>query len=159
MAVDIELCCSLIQAKLRTLSPQYLSNVPDVDGYFTALSDALCPYAMTWPGPGSWYQKGGGYKTDIRDFAVYVFVESLAQKDIPTRTQQGIRALQAVRNLFLIPANIPLDSGASTGYQITVESREGNAQSDTGLTAGLPFSGAPWFGFTLRLSVRTMWIS
>lgn len=159
MAVDIELACNLIQAKLRTLAPTYLVNVPDVDSYFTALEDALCPYAMTWPGAGSWYQKGGGYKADIRDFNVFVFIESLAQKDIPTRTAQGIRVLQAVRNLFIVPSNIPLDSGASSGYQIEVASRQDSPQSDTGLMAGLPFSGVPWFGFTLHLSVRTLWIT
>ncbi len=158
MAVDLELCCNLIQAKLRTLAPATLQNAPDVDGYPTAMDDALCPYAFTWPGAGSWYQKGGGYKTDERTFQVFVIVESLAQKDIPTRTLQGVRVLQAVRNLFLIPSNIPLDNGTTTGYQITLESKPGSPHSDTGLVAGLPFSGKPWFGFTLNLNVRVMWI-
>lgn len=160
MAVDIELACNLIQAKLATLQPTYLANVPaDMEHYPTAMDDALCPYAFTWPGAGSWSQKGGGYKTDERTLIVFVIVESLAQKDIPTRTAQGVRALQAVRNLFIVPANIPLDDGTTSGYQITLESKTDTPQSDTGLRADLPFSGKPWFGFSLPLKVRIMWIT
>lgn len=160
MAIDIELACNLIQAKLATLQPTYLANVPtDVEHYFTALNDALCPYAFTWPGPGSFSQKGGGYKMDERTFTVFVFIESLVQKDMPTRTAQGIRALQAVRNLFVVPGNIALDTGGTSGYQITIESKTDTPQSDSGLRADLPFSGASWFGFSLPLKVRTQWIA
>lgn len=160
MAVDIELACNLVQAKLATLAPTYLANVPaDMEHYFTALSDALCPYAFTWPGQGSWYQKGGGNKIDERTLTIFVLVESLAQKDIPTRSAQGARALSAVRNLFITPANIPLDYGNASGYQITVESKEGTPQNDTGLRADLPFSGMPWFGFSIPLRVRILWQS
>lgn len=158
MAVDIELACNLIQGKLRTLVPQYLLHAPDMEDYLTALHDAVCPYAMTWPSEGSWYQKGGGYKIDERTFTLFVFVESLAQKDIPSRTVQGTRALQAVRNLFIVPANIPLDYGSTTGYQITVESKTDTPQSDSGLRADLPYSGMPWFGFSIPLKVRIQWI-
>ena len=159
MAVDIELACNLVQALIRTnLAPTYIQHAPAMDEYLPALHDALCPYVMTWPGDGSWYQKGLGYKLDERTLTVFCFVESLAQKDIPTRIAQGTRALQAVRNLFVIPANIALDTGVSSGYQITVESKEGTPQTDTGLRADLPFTGAPWFGFSIPLKVRIQWI-
>lgn len=157
MAVDIELACNMVQAKLATLAPTYLANVPvDMEHYFTALSDALCPYAFTWPSSGSWYQKGHGYKTDERQLTVYVLIESLNQKDMPTRTAQGVRALQAVRNLFITPSNIEL-SPASSGYQIVLESKQGTPQTDSGLRADLPFSGIPWFGFSIPLHVRILW--
>lgn len=159
MAVDIELACNLIQAKIAAqLRPTYVSNVPDVEQYLTSLEDALCPYVMTWPGPGSWAQKGGGYKFEERTFNVFCFVESLAQKDIPSRTHQGIQILQAMRSLFATAGNIQLDDGVTSGYQITVASRVGNEQTDTGLTASLPFSGSPWFGFSIPLKVRIQWI-
>lgn len=158
MAVDIELACNLIQARVRTLQPQFVAQVPDVEHYFTSLADNLCPYAFTWPSEGSWSQKGGGYKMDERTFTLFVIIESLAQKDIPTRAVQGIRVLQAVRNLFIVPANIPLDDGAVSGYQIYVASRVDSPQSDSGLRADLPYSGAPWFGFSIPLKVRTQWI-
>lgn len=158
MAVDIELACNLVQAKLRTLQPTYLAQVPDMDGYFNALDDSLCPYAFTWPSSGSWAQKGGGYKYDERTLMVFVLIESLKQKDIPTRVVQGTRALQAVRNLFATAGNIELDSGVSSGYQIIVASRVDNPQSDTGLRADLPYTGAPWFGFSMALRVRIQWI-
>lgn len=158
MAVDIELACNLVQAKLATLQPQFLAQVPlDMEHYPTAMADELCPYAMTWPGDGSWYQKGGGYKVDIRTCTVFVFVESLRQKDMATRTLQGTRVLQAVRNLFIIPANIPLDYGNTSGYQITLESAPGTPHSDTGLRGDFPFTGSPWMGFSIALKVRIMW--
>lgn len=157
--VDIELACDLVQNVLRTLQPTYLANVPDVEHYPTAMDDALCPYAFTWPSEGSWYQKGHGYKTDERALTTFVIIESLAQKDVPTRFTQGVRALQAVRNLFVVPANISLDTGATSGYQITVESGAGSPQSDTGLRSDLPFSGKPWFHFRVNLKVRIMWQS
>ncbi len=158
MATGIELAGNLVQAKLRTLAPTYISNAPDKDAYPTAMDDALCPYALTWAGPGSWYQKGGGYKVDERTLEVFVFVESLAQKDIPTRTGQGERVLEAVKNLFLIPANIPLDDGTISGYQITLESKPGSPHTDTGLVSEFPFSGKLWFGFNIHLNCRIMWI-
>lgn len=154
--VDLELACNLVQAKLRTLSG--IQHAPDMENYMNALHDAVCPYAMTWPGAGSWAQKGHGYKQDARTLQVFVFVESLAQKDIPTRTVQATRLLSAARNLFATASNIPLDDGATSGFQITVESRVDDPQSDTGLVANLPFSGIPWFGFTLMLKVRLQWI-
>lgn len=159
MAVDIELACNSIQALIRTnLAPTHIQLAPDMDAYQTSLHDALCPYVFTWPEEGSWYQKGEGYKIDERNVTVFCLIESLAQKDIPTRTVQGVRALQAMRNLFLIPANIPLTNINTTGYQITVASRDGNPQSDSGLRADLPYSGVPWFGFSIPLKVRIQWI-
>lgn len=156
MAIDIELACNSIQALLRTLAPTYLNNVPDVQSYLTALDDAVCPYAFTVPGQGSFYQKGGGYKIDDRTFTIFVYVESVYQKDIPSRTKEGIFVLQAARNLFITAANIPLAN--SGGYQIMAQSWEGHAHTDSGLTANLIFGGKPWFGFTLSLNIQTQWI-
>lgn len=157
MSIDIELACNSIQALLRGLAPQYLNNVPDVHYYLTALNDAVCPYAFTVPGQGSFYQKGAGYKIDDRTFTTFVYVESVYKKDIPSRTKEGILVLQAVRNLFITAANIPL-ADISTGYQITAQSWEGHPHSDSGLAANLMFGGEPWFGFTLSLNVQTQWI-
>lgn len=157
MAIDIELACNLIQAKIATLRPQYVANVPDIEHYFTSLDDSLCPYVMTWPGEGSWYQKGGGYKIDQRTYNVYCFVEALTQKDIPARTHQGIQILQAVRNLFIVAANIPLADFSTTNYQITVQSDQNTPHSDSGLIANMPFGNTVYSGFILRLGVRTQW--
>ena len=158
MAVDIELACNKVQALVRTLAPTYIQYAPDMEHYATALHDAICPYVFTWPGAGSWSQKGGGYKIDERELTLFCMVESLGQKDIPLRTVQGVRALQAIRNLFIVPANIPLTSIDEYGYQITIESRADSPQSDSGLRSDLPFSGVPWFGFSIPLKVRIQWI-
>lgn len=161
MAVDIELACNLIQATIATnLQPLFVANVPlSMKDYPTAMDDALCPYVLTWPGPGSWYQKGHGYKIDDRTCIIYVIIESLAQKDIPTRTMQGTRILQATRNIFATAGNLQLDSGSVSGYQIVVSSKDGTPQSDSGLESNLPFSGKPWFHFQIPLRVRIQWIA
>lgn len=158
MAIDIELACNSIQTLIRTNLSNLIQNAPDMESYATAMHDALCPYVFTWPEGGSWYQKGAGYKIDERDVTVFCLVESLAQKDIPSRTVQGVRLLQAMRNLFIIPGNIPLTDINTTGYQITVASRDDNPQSDSGLVGNLPYSGIPWFGFSIPLKVRIQWI-
>lgn len=157
-AAYIELACNRIQEKLRTLIPSKLALAPDVDSYLTALDSRLCPYAMTWPGPGEIYQKGGGYKVDNRTFSVFVFTEALGQQSVPQRTQQGIQTLQAVTNLFIINANIPIATIADDGYQIIVASGVDSPHTDTGLTANLPFTGGAWVGFELRLNVHIQWI-
>ncbi len=159
MAVDIELACNLIQAKIATLQPTLVANVPlDMEHYPTAMADELCPYVFTWPSDGSWFQKGHGYKIDDRTCTVFVIIESLAQKDVPTRLVQGVRILQAVRNLFATAGNLQLDDGSVSGYQIVVASKDGTPQSDTGLRSDLPFSGKPWFHFRIPLKVRIQWI-
>lgn len=160
MAVDLELACNSIQALIRAnMVPSMVQSAPDMQEYLTSLHDAQCPYVFTWPSDGSWYQKGGGYKADERTLTIFCLVESLAQKDIPTRAVQGVRVLQAMRNLFIIPQNIPLTAIDTTGYQITVASRADNPQTDTGLRADLPYTGAPWFGFSIPLKVRIQWIA
>lgn len=159
MAIDIELACNLIQAKIRdNLAPTLIQNAPDADAYLPSLHDAQCPYVMTWPGEGSFYQKGGGYKIDQRTFEVFCFVQAQGQQEIPTRTVDGIRILQAMRNLFITAHNIPLADIDVTGYQITVESDSATPHSDTGLIGSLPYGGLVFMGFTLRLNVRTYWI-
>lgn len=158
MAVDLELACNSVQALIRNNLGSMIQGAPDMDEYLPALHDALCPYVFTWPSDGAWYQKGGGYKVDERTLTVFCLVESLAQKDIPSRVVQGTRLLQAMRNLFIVPANIPLTAIDATGYQITIASRFDNPQTDTGLRADLPYTGSPWFGFSIPLKVRIQWI-
>lgn len=158
MATGIELACNLVQAKLATLAPTYLATVPlTMEQYPRAMDDGLCPYAFTWPSEGSWFQMGHGYKVDDRTLTIFVIIESLAQQDIPTRVQEGVRVLEAVRDLFITPVNIPLDYGNTSGYQITVASKKDTPQSDTGLRSDLPFSNKPWFHFRVPLHVRIGW--
>lgn len=152
MAADIELAINLIQAQNRTFIPDY---APDLIDYPTA-PWAETPAVLTWPMDGSWYQKGQGYMTDERTMNVQVYVEPLGLMDIPTRAQIGVQLLQQMRKHYMKPATIPLDTGVTSGYQITVESRSGNPMSDTGLMTNLVFAGANYLGFILRLRVRIM---
>lgn len=159
MAVSLELACDLIQAKIRDNLGSLVQNAPDMDGYYTALHDALCPYVQTWPTEGQFYQKGGGYKIIEGTCTVFCFVESLAQKDIPLRTVQGTRIMQAIIDLFSTASNIPLAEIDQTGYQITVASRDDQPQSYSGLRGDFPYSGMPWCGFSIPLNVRIQYIA
>ena len=154
-AILTELACNLIQAKLRTLAPTYLQNAPDQGDNITALHDALCPYAMTWPTSGEWWQEGGGYKICEQELTIFVFVESLAQKDMPTRLVEGTRLRDQVMNMFITASAISLARGY---YQIYVASRYEKHQTDSGLRGNFPYSGMPWFGFSVPLKVRIQWI-
>lgn len=158
MAVNLELACNLIQAKIRDNLSSLVQNVPNVEDTFPALHDALCPYVMTWPTEGQAYQKGGGYKIIEGTCTIFCFVESLAQKDMATRTAQGIRIMQAMIDLFITAGNISLDTGASSGYQITVASKTDTPQPYSGLKGDFPYSGMPWFGFSIPLNVRIQYI-
>ncbi len=159
-ANSLELACNLIQAKIATnLQPAYVSQVPlTMERYFTALSDELCPYVQTWPTEGQFYQKGGAYKVIEATCTIFCFVESLQQKDIPTRTLQGTRIMQAMLDLFATASTIPLSSIDATGYQITVQSGPDAPQSYSGLKGNFPYSGMPWCGFSIPLSVHIQYI-
>lgn len=154
MADDIELAINLIQAQNRTFIPDY---APDLIDYPTA-PWAQTPAVLTWPSDGSWYQKGHGYKTDERTMQVMVYVEPLGLMDIPTRAQIGVQLLQQMRKHYMKPDVISLDTGVTSGYQITIESRSGSPQSDTGLMTNLAFGATNYLGFILRLRVRIMQI-
>lgn len=158
MAILTELACNLIQGKLRTLVPQYLQHAPDQGEQLTALHDAQCPYAMTWPTGGEWSQKGGGYKMVEQECTIFVFIESLAQRTLPLRTVEGTRVRDQIMNMFVTASNIQLDDGSSSGYQIYVASRVDSPQTDSGLRAGFPHTGSDWFGFSVPLKVRIQWI-
>ncbi len=158
MAVNLELACNLIQAKIRDNLGSLIQNAPDLENTLPALHDALCPYVMTWPTEGQFYQKGGGYKVIEGTCTIFCFVESLAQKDIPLRAVQGTRIMRAMINLFATAANIPLAEIDATGYQITVTSKVDSPQSYSGLRGNFPYSGLPWFGFSIPLNVRIQWI-
>lgn len=157
MAFDIELAINLIQAKHRALTGFPTLYAPNLDAYPTVLDTPNLPCLLTWPADGAWFQKGHGYKVDERVFLVLGFVEPLGQNDIPSRAVAAVQLLQSVRAMWVTPANIPLDSGASSGYQITVESSSENRHSDQGITPDLAFGGKAYYGFRLRLNTRILW--
>lgn len=165
MATDIELAINTLQVVNRSvLTAVGIPDVgtasgkaPDLQNYPTG-APAEPPLVLVWPADGSWYQKGHGYKIDDRTFLLICFVEALGQNLIPQRAQLATQLLQAMRNQYVTPTTIELDTGSTSGYQMTVASRDGNPQSDGGIVSNLEIGGNLYAGFTIRLSVRIQWI-
>lgn len=155
MAVDIELAINLMQAQHRGLS--LVSYAPDLSDYPTALDTPLLPCVLTWPETGAWGQKGHGYKFDTRTMLVMGFCEPLNQSDLPTRAGEAVRTLQQVRSFWATASNLSLDTGVTSGYQITVKSAVENAQTDQGIGPQLTMGGKTYHGFILRVAVSIQW--
>lgn len=111
------------------------------------------PFVMTWPGTGESWQKGAGYSQGKRTFRVLVFLDPVAQSDIPSHAADGALLLQQFVNLYIKSANTPLFNPGA--YQATIESGPSGLHiPDGGLISTLSFGGTPWFGFELPIPVR-----
>jgi hypothetical protein len=87
-----------LQALNRTLI-----NAPAVASYPTVLDTPNLPMAITWPGAGDWWLKGGGWGQSNRTYRVIVFIQVLNQDDIPSRSVDSANLLGRFLNLYLIP--------------------------------------------------------
>jgi hypothetical protein len=115
------------------------------------------PFAMTWPSSGENWQKGAGYTQGApRIYRVLVFLDPIAQSDIPSHAVDGALYLQKFINLYVKSTNTPLFSPSPTvPYQATIQSGPGGPHiGDGGLVPTLSFSGRPWFGFEVSVPVR-----
>ncbi len=109
--------------------------------------------ALTFPGDGESWQKGAGYSQGTRTFRVLVFLDPVAQSDIPSHVVDGALLLQRFVNLFVLSTNTPLfDPGP---YQATIVSGPDGAHiTDAGPGPLLRFGGRDWYGFELAVPVR-----
>ena len=111
------------------------------------------PVVITWPGDGEDWQKGAGYSQGTRIFRVIVFLDPVAQSDIPSHVVDGLLLLRQFKNLYIKSVNTPLINPGA--YQATLESGPtGPHMTDGGLVPTLSFGGRAWFGFELSVSVR-----
>jgi hypothetical protein len=144
-----------IMAGLQTLN-RTLSNVqaPPPEQYPTAIDTTNGQVvALTFPGDGESWQKGAGYSQGTRTFRVIVFLDPVAQSDIPSHVVDGALLLQKFVNLFVLSTNTPLINPGA--YQATIESGpSGPHITDTGPGPLLSFRGVPWYGFEISVPVR-----
>ena len=149
-----------IMGALQALIAAQIPGVvaPQPAQYPTAL-DTMSgqPFCMTWPGSGENWQKGPGYSQGApRIYRVLVFIDPVAQSDIPSHTVDGALLLQKFINVFTASKNTALFSPSPTvPYQVTIQTGpDGPHVSDGGLVPTLSFRGVPWFGFELSVPVR-----
>jgi len=149
--VELDIC-SAIQTLIAAAIPRV--QAPQPNDYPTAIDTVNGqPFAMTWPGNGDDWQKGAGYSQGERTYRVLVFLDPVAQSDIPSHAVAGMLLLRQFKNLFIKSTNTPLINPGA--FQATMESGPtGGHMTDAGLTPTLSFGGRAWFGFELAIQVR-----
>ena len=131
-------------------------KAPQVANYPTAIDTATMPFAMTWPGDGEAWQKGDGYCQQIMTYRVIVYLDPVAQNDIPVHAVDGARMLQQFLNIYVNRTNTPVANNPP--YQTTIMSGpDGSHIRHNGIGPTLSFGGRGWFGFELQIPVRVQW--
>jgi hypothetical protein len=144
-----------IMGALQTLNATITGVVAPQPALYPTVIDTMGgqPFVMTWPGAGESWQKGAGYSQGRRTYRVMLFLDPVAQSDIPTHVVEGALLLQQFVNLYIRSTNTPLFNPGP--YQATIESGpDGLHIPDDGLIPTLSFCGVPWFGFELPIPVR-----
>ena len=152
---DLVLMINKLQALHRTISG--IKYAPPLAQYPTQLNTPSLPAVLTWVGPGRYSTKGGGWKWDVRTALVLLYIEPLAQNDIPSNALKAITTLSALREAYIDVANIPLAN--ESGYQLTIESSPEMTHNDGGIEPNLSFGGAAYYGARLRINVTLQWPS
>jgi len=110
-------------------------------------------FAMTVLGSGEGWQKGAGYSQGIYTYRVLVFLDPVAQSDIPSHVVDGAQLYQQFMNVFILSTNTPLFNPGP--YQASITSGPDGAHiSGPGPGATLRFRGVDWYGFELSVPVR-----
>ena len=111
------------------------------------------PFAMTLAGTGESWQKGAGYSQGTRMLRVLVYLDPVAQSDIPSHELDGSLLMQQFLNLYIKSTNTPLFNPGP--YQATIESGPtGPHVNDSGLTPTLRFGGREFVGFEIQVPIR-----
>lgn len=139
---------------LQALNATIIAQAPPSNAYPTMIAtNNGQPFAMTWPGQGEGWQKGAGYTQGIQTFRVLVYIDPVAQSDIPSHVVDGAILLEQFLQLYTRSSNTSLFNPGA--FQATIRSGpDGSHISHGGLVATLSFGGTPWFGFELQVPVR-----
>lgn len=131
---------------------------PSVNAYPTVIdTTGGQPVCITWPGSGAGWQKGGGYNQSIMTYRVIVFLDPVAQSDIPSHAVEGAIISQQLLNLYVNKNNTSI--ATPPPYQMTIQSGpDGQHMQYMGINPNLTFGGRAWFGFEYQIPVRVEWI-
>lgn len=133
-----------------------LINAPAVDKYPSVIDTPNLPVAITWPGAGEYWLKGGGWHFTERTYRILVYIQVLNQDDIPSRAVYSATLFGQFVNLYTDPSIVAQSNPPP--YQLTIESGpSGPHHSDDGLVPSLSFGGRPFLGFELAIRTRAQW--
>ncbi len=130
---------------------------PHVDRYPTQLTTAQLPLALTWPGGSSFDFEGisGGKRRFMQSLTIIVYIQPLAQNDIPSRTNEALDWLDVTRNALLDHTVLIQETGPQA-YQAVLTQGLGSPHRDSGVTPSLSFGGVSYVGFTIDITVRVL---
>ncbi len=141
-----------IQSLIVTNIPTVQAPQPNV--YPTAIDTTNGQaVALTFLGSGQSWQKGSGYSQGEYIYRVIVFLDPVAQSDIPSHVVDGALLIQQFHNLFDHSIkSVLFNPGA---YQATIETGpDGPHITHTEPGPNLAFRGVAWYGFELQVPVR-----
>ena len=145
-----------IMGALQALIATNIAGVqaPQPSAYPTAIDTTNGQaVALTFLAGGESWQKGAGYSQGQYTYRVIVFLDPVAQADIPSHVVDGASLIQKFHNLFDKSTNTPLFNPPA--YQATIESGPtGPHITHTEPGPNLMFRGVAWYGFELQVPVR-----
>lgn len=155
MPITLDTIMVDIMGALQTLNTS-ISGVqaPQPNLYPTAIDTTSGqPFAMTVLGSGEGWQKGAGYSQGVYTYRVLVFLDPVAQSDIPSHVVDGALLYQQFMNIFILSTNTPLFNPGP--YQASIQSGpDGPHISGPGPGPTFKFRGVDWYGFELAVPVR-----
>ena len=155
MTISVDTVILDIMGALQTLAGSISGVVaPQPNVYPTAI-DTMSgqPFVMTVLRSGEGWQKGAGYSQGIYIFDVLVFLDPVAQSDIPSHVVDGALLYHELMNVFIRSTNTPLFNPGP--YQASIQSGPDSAHiSGPGPNPNLVFRAVPWYGFDLSVPVR-----
>ncbi len=149
IAIDI---MTAIQLLISTNIPNVQAPPPNL--YPTAIDTMNGQaVALTFLADGASWQKGAGYSQGQYTYEVIVFLDPVAQSDIPAHVTDGASLIQKFHNLFDLSTNTPLFNPPT--YQATIESGPtGPHITHTRPGPNLVFRGVAQYGFIMQVPVR-----
>jgi hypothetical protein len=151
-------CMNYLQGLNRTilLDSGAAIKAPEVAFYPSVLDTPNLPLAITWPGAGEHWLKGGGWHWTNRTYRILVYIQVLNQDDIPSRAVYAATLFGKFVNLYTNPSVVA--AANPPPYQLTLESGpSGPHHADDGLVPSLSFGGRPFLGFELQIKTRAQW--
>lgn len=131
---------------------------PPVNAYPTVIdTTGGQPVGLTLAGSGEAWQKGDGYNQSIMTYRIIVFLDPVAQNDVPSHLTEGAILSQQIANLYVNKNNTSI--ATPPPYQMTIQSGpNGEHLQYIGINPNLSFGGRAWFGFEWHIPVRVEWI-